>query len=395
LIRKILLGTLAALALVGGTGGSLYHRAGTSIETHRAEIATLLDDLPLRHAARPALLQPEEPGNVWELLRPAFESLRGQLEMQTNPAYISSAMEANFDLRGIPGDTPRLLEEARAALDACRRSMRRSRVEWNGPLDPDLPYKAARAGRALSSMGLKCWQEGRDAEAMDWLLTALSVAYDAARLGQHRTWEVLQVIEFWVFSDARSLLGEQGLSTAELSEFERRFDQLRAQRPPLALAFQVKGAQARREFLEEMEHPYDHTEVPGWKDLNSWRIHTARVLTGLRSAFEDAGRMTWSAGTHVADQWDRLGRARREEIVERLSIDPGGEVRSLIRLESFRIALACARFQSAQGRMPQTVEEAGYVPDLGALRVQIKGQVITVPFAGRSEDGATLTIHRR
>jgi len=394
--RKILLGALIALALVGGVGGSLYHRAGTSIETQRAEIAALLDDLTLRHSVRTALLLPEEPGNVWELLGPAFESLRGLLELQTTS--ISSAMEANFNLRGVPGDTPRLLEEARTALDACRRSMRRSTLDWNGPLDPDIPYKLARAGRALSSMGLKCWQEGRDAEAMDWLLTALSVAYDVARLGQYQTWAVLYVIEAWVLEDAGFVLEEQNLTTAELTEIERRFDQLRAQRPSLALAFQVQGAEARRYFLKEVEQPgspYDHTNGPGWRDLHSRRLYTARMLTGIRSVCEDAGRMTWTSATDAVGEWSRVTQAQQEEVEVRLSIHPGNEVLLLIRLESFRAALACARFQAAQGRMPGTIEETGFAPVLGACSVAIVDHTFSVRISGATEEGTIWKIGRR
>jgi hypothetical protein len=396
--RKILLAILCVLALVGGVGGSLYRRVGSSIATHRAEIAALLDDLPLRHATRPALLLPEEPGNVWEVLGPAFESLRDLQEMRTTPDSIWNGMESNFNLRGIPADTPRLLEDGRAALDACRLSMRRSALDWKGPLDPALPYMAARAGRALSSKGLLCWQEGRDAEAMEWLLTALSVAYDAARLGQHRTWEVLHVIEDWVLEDARFLLSEQNLTAAELTDFERRLDQLRAQRPPLTLAFQIEGAEARKDFLEQLQEPgfpHDDTAGPGWKDLYSWRIYTARMLTGLRSGFDDAGRMSWSSATDVAAQWSRLCQVQREEVQERLLINPGGEVNLLVRLEAFRVALACARFQSAQGRMPLTIEETGYAPDLDLRRVKLEGNSLSVPIYGTYTDQTTWKIGRR
>jgi hypothetical protein len=247
-------------------------------------------------------------------------------------------------------------------------------------------------------MGLKCWQEGRDAEAMDWLLTALSVAYDTARLGQYQTWPVFRVIEDWVLEDAWFVLEEQNLTAAELAELERRFDQLRAQRPPLALAFQVQGAEARRSFLEEVEQPgspYDHTAGPGWKDFFSRRIYIARMLTGLRSQSDDARLMTWTPGTEGADPWNRLRMAQGEEVAERQSINPPGEVHSQIPLEVFRAALACARFQAAQGRMPRTIEETGFAPDLGARGLAIGDHTLSVKTSDGSEEVMIWKIGRR
>lgn len=370
LARKILLGSLLALGLVTGIVQSLVLRLDASIERHRAEIAALLDDVPVRHSNRPALAAPEEPGNVWDLLRPAFDALWA-LQEPTPMAEISTNLEANFNAHGSVQPTRPLLERGSDALEACRQSRRRSALDWTGPIDPDLCHKAARAGRALCSRGFLAWQEGRDAEAMDWLLTALSVAYDAARLAQKDTGRVLVVIERWVCEDARCVMEEQGLTAAELDDVGRRLDQLRAQRPPLSPLFRTSGAQRRKDFLEDcalrasLEAEHEDLGLPvkvGWRDLWVAKLYRARVLTGIRAGMEEAGAVPWTGGVNPFDECQRLHSRYREDVLAWLSAEADLGVLGPQRLEAFRAALSCARFQAATGRLPATVDEVGVRP---------------------------------
>lgn len=350
------------------------------LRNHRAEIAFLQEEVPIRTGTRPVLLGPGDAGNAWDLLRPALEVL-GDLAPLEAGDY-SELRDPDFDWRGAPGVTPELIEQATPSLEDCRRAMRRSDLSWTGPADPDLAAKAGRAGRALCTKAVYAHEAGRGAEAVEWLTTALGVVHDAARTGQRGTWRSLHVVERWVCQEARLILSNHRLSAKELEDFGRGLDLLRSSRPALGLALRQWSATAREEILEDSYgDPYllrGDENVPwsttaGWKDFYSPRLLQTRLLNGIRRAVEELSNVPMAPSSGLSARAIGIELRYPAEDVGQLLPGPSffDDIEAAqLRLDMLRLAVAFARSQVETGRFPLSASEAGMTLDLGRpLRV--------------------------
>lgn len=360
---------VAAVALVAPLIGILS-TVDRAIQGHGREVSRILDGVPVRQSTRAAFGGAEEPGNAWDLLRPALDAIWALDPTRPATAQPNRLMEPNFDAHGIPADTPRLLGEAARALEECRRAGRRTRLDWPWDPDPELHLKVGRACRAMVSLAYRAGQEERDADAAGWLLSALLLAQDAARLGQRWTWELMLVVEAWVFEEARSLLGGQDLTGAQLADVEQRLQQVYALRPPLSLRFRTFGALARQSVLDGTAHVaprqgFGHVpleETVGWRDLWSKRLCTARVANGIRDGVEFAGSLPWSSSTDLDARNREIASRYRKEDVAQLILARGAvgdELEVLLQWELFRASVGVARAEAVTGKLPQTLAEAG------------------------------------
>jgi hypothetical protein len=362
---------LPGLALV-----YVYRRVETVLEAHRLDVASTLEDVPIRGSTRPAILLPAEAGNVWDLLRPALDAVADLYPLESGGRY-DEYKDANLDWRGVEGETPRLLALAAPALEKCRQALRRSALDWSGPPDRDLPAKAGRIGRALCSRAAMSWEAGRDAEAVEWLIVAMVVAQDVARLGQRGTWDALQVVERWACQEARGRLADHGLGAGDLEEIGRRLDLVRASRPPLALLLRVCSADVRNGILQD-SISFEQTDLKGdtdfvrleklagWRDLYSVRICRARLLSGATDAYQEL-----AGASGASNPWAGLDRIRSKYPAQDVGqllppsqwYDP--ELRARLSLDLFRLAIAVARIQAESGRFPRSLEETGVTTTLG------------------------------
>lgn len=372
-----------------------------TFDAHRDELPALRSGVQVPLSGRPALLGPEEPGNAWDLLRPAFDAVGGLYDLELLSEY-DDLHDANLDSRGIPAGTPQLMEEAEPALEMCRRAMRRTRLEWTGPVDPYLPAKAGRMGRALCTRAAYAFEAGRDAEAVEWLVVALGAAQDAARLGQPGTRSALQVVERWVVQEARAGLLSHGLSFQELQEFERRLDLLRAHRPSFVPFLRFKGAGLRQELLDGEVHvdgpagslPVEKTA--GWKDLFLERVCRARMLNGVRAGTQELCALQGTSPVVLpAKAAEVLAGYPPENLAQILRcIDFFEEEKAAyFQLDLFRLAVAFAREEAASDRFPQSLDQVGVPVDLGRA-VWILDDGFKVAFT-EDDPGLTWTVGRR
>lgn len=369
--RLTLLITGAVLAIFGGVVWWIHVSVEASIARHEAELKIIFDDVPNRIRTRPPLAEPEEPGNAWDLLRPSFDALWAMTPHEGNlPDLV-------FDPRGNSPEELRMLKRAEPWLEGCRRSTRRTRLEWRGPRDRDLPGKAARVVRALYSQAFLSWKAGRDPDALEWLTVGMTVAQDTANLGQSWTWDDFEREEDSAIKIAETMLGGYGWTPPQLQEFERRLDLLRSTRPPPALFFQFQSALVRNTVLNSHmnlmaldSYPSQYLdETLGWRDLYWRRLQVSRVLTGTRNIYLDAGALPWTSTTDPAARVLEIRDPYRKADVARLFIADGTPVEVLVescqQLDMLRIAVAVARAQSVLGRPPRTAEEAGISSEFG------------------------------
>ena len=356
-----------------GAGGLclLSHFRGVAgkIEAHRVEIASLLEELAARSSTRPAILEPAEPGNAWDLLRPALDEV-GELYPLDKPEYFRDTSDADLDWRGIPADTPQLIERATPALEQCRRAMHRSSLGWTGPIDPWLPSKVGRIGRALCTKAIQAWEQGRDAEAAEWLVVAMGVAQDGARLGQRHSWNTLRIVERWACQEARLMMGGHDLTLEELGLLSRRLHVLRSIRPPFSLPLREAGALVRQNVLDgDVQLPNceeDSYRQVGWKDLYSVRLRRLRILNGLRRGVEEFAALDPTRRPSLESRADAIrSRYPAEDVAPLLPDFFVEEDQVLCRLERFRLAVEFARAKAESGRYPQQLRVDGVPVDLG------------------------------
>jgi len=144
---------LGVLGLLVFTVWAASRHVDAVLEEHRQECLPNRQVFPGDVSPRPAILGPEEPGNIWELLLPAFAGFR---------ALDENSNVNDFDAGGNAAGTPRLIERAAPFLQLCRRAARRRDRAFAGSPDPGA-IEAERAVRASSSQGLQLWRDGRDA----------------------------------------------------------------------------------------------------------------------------------------------------------------------------------------------------------------------------------------
>jgi hypothetical protein len=373
-IIRILAGATALALLIPVIYVAYVHaRVTATVERHQAEVDRLLHDVPVRNPTRPALLGPPEPGNVWDILRPALDSVADLYPLDTSLNY-DETRDPDFDWRGAPDETRKLIEQAGPALEACRRAMRRSSLQWIGLADPGLPAKVGRIARALCTRAAYAWQAGRDAEAAEWLVVALGVAQDAARLGQDGTWHVLLAVEHWACLEARLGLSSHGFASPDLEAFGRRLDILRRQRPSLAHALRIWGAYCRQDIFDgdaqvelrpsgdrDSWHFVPVEKTARWKDLFSERICRARVLNGVRDGIEDLGGID----DGIAHLWTRAAniqsRYPAESVVQLLPNSRWFEEQeeAIVRITLLRLAVGVAEAQVRLGHFPRSLSEVG------------------------------------
>jgi hypothetical protein len=385
--KGILIGLLIAMLTTAGAAGLgvfVLHRADAAILFHRAEVKAADREVPTRTGTRGPIEGPEEGGSAWDLLTPALDGVWALAD--PSEEGISLRSEPNFTAHGAPGDTLRLLELSAPHLEACRRSLRRSVTDGPGPTDAHLVVdKAVRVCRALCSKGFLAWQDGRDSEAVDWLITALSVAHDVARLGDLYSRGLLHVTEAWVSEETKYLFSEHGLTETQLRELERRLDVLRSGRPLPTAEVWDWGVQIRRSVLEgrawvDAPDNVQLADAVGWRDFWSPRLQKARVLAGLRDAALQAQTLPWNSSGGLAPAWASLCARYRPDDVKQLWDQPSSfcvELVPALRWDFLRAVAAAARFESANGRMPKDLVETGAILDL-SRPVTIEGNRILV-----------------
>jgi len=345
------------------------------LEKHREECLAIQQACPADPTPRPAILGPEEPGNIWDCYRPAFAGLRG---LDPEPEEeLSENIGNRFHVYGSPGKAPPLLEAAEPFLELCRSAVRRRAGRWWGSKDPALPAAAARAVKALCSKGRLEWQAGRDAAAAQWVLAALTVSSDVARLSG--SWEFLGLTEGWVLEELQAILSLQNMTVPQLEDLSRKLDLLRSARLSFVTRLRDTSSRSRLEILDgdpEFEGEGFPVRFPlsskiDWRDLNSLRVAKIRLLGALRSCGRELETVPWNGERLPSTEMNRVISGYKGRYIQQLM--PYGDVfarqdQDLLRLDLLSVAVHCARFQAVHGRLPKSGSEAGltqsFVPHL-------------------------------
>jgi len=391
------------LCLCGSAAGGyrlIVLRSAEALARHQREIPQIIDCV---HYKEPGEMTPPPwgPDNLWDHVRPVFQALR-----RVETGYTRGDgfwMDGVPDFRSEnPDQAERDLEPHGAMLEICRRAVARSDRAWRGEWEATLPDDAAQTCRHLCTRGWIAGRKGRDVEAVDWILTALTIAHEAARVESrtpHQTYrwnwtsgvKLRRTIEGWAYAITRQLLRTRGMSLAALEDFGRRLDRLRQDRPAPRREAALWGATARHWILEypegygvidgnAREVKVDLLSSPGWRDLYSPKVRTARVLGRIRDNAFEAGRQPWRSSAEFEPHWLALCRGRLADEAGRLWAavpDFHKEYAALLRWDLLRVAVGIACFDAANGRMPVDLDEAG-VGGLLLRPVRIEGRSLVL-----------------
>jgi hypothetical protein len=357
--------TVTILGLLGLAAVGVHFRLDGLLEDHRRECALILGEFPVDLTPRPAILGPAEPGNVWDCYRPAFAALKAQ----DPDAHweLSAEMATLFQIWEVPATPPPWLQAAEPSLDLCRSGARRRDLAWQGPKDPGLEAAAFRAVKALCSRSFLAWRAGRDADAAEDLVAALTLTGDVGRLGG--SGEFLRLAEPHILDHFSKLLSLQGLSASQLEALEHQVDLVRAARLGFRHRLREAGARGRLEVLDH--DPEVQDEISGFRfplsqkidgrDLYSLRLAKVRILRAIRSCGRDLESVAWTPGAAPSAEMQRILSGYEGRHVTDLMPYywvAAKQEENVLNLEILSLALRCARYQAVHGRLPASGTES-------------------------------------
>jgi hypothetical protein len=356
---------MAILGLLGLAAVGVHYRLDGILDDHRQECQTILATFPVDPTPRPAILGPAEPGNVWDCYRPAFAALK---RVDPDAEWeLSAEMGALFQIWEALATPPAWLQTAEPSLNLCRSGARRSDLAWQGPRDKGLEADALRAVKALCSRSFLSWHAGKDAEAVEDLVAALTLTSDVGRLGGSGLF--LQLAESHILDQFSKVLSLQSLTAPQLEELERQVDLLRSVRLGFGHRLREAGARARLEVLDDdpevqtvgSTFRYPLSENIDARDLYSLRFAKARILRAIRACGRDLEALDWSRSACPSLEMQRIldGYEKRHvrDVMPYFAVGAKQEA-AVLNLELLSLALHSARHQALQGRLPADAPEA-------------------------------------
>jgi len=357
----------AFLGLAGTILGPALLRARAVLQEQMKDAESILSTFLPEPTSRPAIFDPEEPGNAWELENAAFRDLDPDSpwdpDMHNDNRHMFVGAESFSEL---PEDQD--VVKLEPFIEVFRLALRRRNV---------IPAKrpglfAAHsvqeiAGRLVAS-AQTLHRDGKDLQAAERLVMAVGLIQDVARHGDYAHLDALLYVEHRSASVAWEILSAHSLSATDLETWAKWMDRLQSARPSLARIISVDAALSRKDVLEEFANVARYPSNPGpdltatWRDLWSKSLlKSHRVLAINRAArdlTERAGRPPWLMGPQEdfqADEWSlEVPDARLLEV----------NAASLLYLLLWRVSIALAWYESERGEYPKLLTQLSprYLP---------------------------------
>ena len=364
--RKALLRWLIAFLAIDLAAGlwiaALYYQAHQILQEHQRESQIFLASFPAELTRRPAILDPAEPGNGWDLHQDALFELVG-------PRHEDPPSLRRFGLFGmtttvIEGDpvSTDVPDPPEPHLEPLRAALRRSQVlpvkrpGWNTNTALLTLVSGLRDTAALQL------RKGHDFAAMEHLVLAWGAAQDYARLGDRDHQDTLWQAEQRGALLARTLLSSHALTARELETVARRLDRLAEARPAIFRSLAVDDALERalisdRGFATALGDAESFLpKTPGWRDLWSTPLRDARRLTTIARVSKAF------LALESLPPWEREDAARRKlESIDPRACHPWelpeparfrSDAESLTHMTLVRLAVALAWYESEHDSFP-------------------------------------------
>ena len=356
-----------------------FVRAKGLLTEHLQEARRILETFPEETQRRPAIFEPEEPGNAWELEAKALDLLEPFGPLKEDPPHLHRLVGI-FDTVSAPvepEEMARVIVAAEPSFDLVRQALHRVRVT---PQRRPGGFTHSSAGNAFSLLltsASRAHEHGNDLFAAERLVLVLGWAGDVARHGDLEHYELLWEVEREGARVARDILGSHAFSGSDLETVSRWLDRLAAARPSLFQAIRVDSALERMFVID----PAFEAAVfvsdglgptkPAWRDLWCPTLHDARRVSALARAVRAheglAGLPPWKRQEAARVRLDALDlRACQSRELPREDLYFWDALARTC-MDLLRIGVAVAWYEVEQGRFPERLESLvpRYLPSIG------------------------------
>jgi hypothetical protein len=295
---RVAIGFGVAAAIVAGVVIDLKRKAAKILERHDAATRAKVEEFRGRSWPRVALFGKAAAGNRWDDLTKALDSFDAipQSDVDELPTF-------RDDNAGKPDPEKidAVLAKHATCVDllrtACRRDMLRPTYAYEQGYNMNLTYisKAMTASRYLAAAAERLHELGRDREAADHVLLALSVGQDTAAGGPIMNRLVEFACEQHAIRAMRKILEGHAMSAAELREFGATLDRLWASRPRQLESFEIEDGISRLGLVNALDDPAAaqlwRGPAKSWRHFFSGTLLMAEALNEYEMFFAEAARL--------------------------------------------------------------------------------------------------------
>ena len=369
---RVGIGFAVAGAIVLGVIIDLQRKAAAILKRHDASATAKVEEIRGRSWPRVVLFGDVLPGDRWDDLTKALDAFDAipQSDVDELPAFWDPDPERKPNHERIDA----VLATHRACVDllraACRREALRPPYAYEQGGYMNLPYvsKAIQTCRYLRASAERLHELGRDGEAVDHVLMALSVAQDTGAGGPIINRLVELVGESSGIHAIRTILEGHSMTVEELQALGSMMDRLWASRPRRLESFEIEDAIARVGLIKAMGDPSVAQVLGGtfrsWRHFFSVNLLMAEALNEFEQFFAEVVKLDRVRGPELRDAASALEqkmKSSRNPVVA-LSL-PG--IAKVFRREMLaemnwllmRTAVALSAYEKEHGAFPAKLEE--------------------------------------
>jgi len=333
------------------------HRSRLVLREHLHAATVILETFPPEAARRPAIFEPEEEGNAWDLedqvlgvivpYGPRDPDLHDDNRLLLGGRTTYESKEASD------------VEQVEGQVDTLRHALRRRTALPRMRPGIFTDQAAMDVGGRLIASALRRHREGNDLEAAVRLILAIGLAEDVSRHGDYLHWHDLAATEQRCASVASQVLSAHSLSAADLGSWATWMDRLKRARPTLPSIIAIDSALSRKDVIEDFAGIAVPLNAPGpylavtWRDLWSRTLAKSRSVLdtdrAARALSEQARRPSWERAPSDGSESD-VGSCYTPD-VRILDIDAASELYLLL----WRVSIALAWYEAEQGRFPESL----------------------------------------
>jgi len=246
---RVALGIAVAVAIVLGVMIDLKRKASAILKRHEEATLAKVAEFRGRSWPRVVLFGQAAAGNRWDDFTKALDAFDAipQADLDELPGF----QDSDPDWKPDPEKIDAVLARHQGCVDqlraACRKDTLRPAYAYEQGYNMDLPYisKAMSASRYLAAAAERAHELGRDREAADHAVLALSVGQDTGVGGP----VINRLVEFACEQHAiramRKIVAGHALSAGELQELGTTLDRLWASRPRQLESFEIEDSTSR------------------------------------------------------------------------------------------------------------------------------------------------------
>ena len=371
---RVLIGFAVAVAIVAGVVIDMRRKAAAILDQHEAATRVKVEEIRGRSWPRVVMFGDAVHENRWDGLAKALDAFDAipQAELNELPGFETWAPGSNPD----PEKIDAILAKYEPFVDrlraACRKDFLRPPYAYEQGYYMDLPYlsKAMTACRYLSAASGRAHELGRDREAADHALTALSVAQDMGAGGPVVNRLLEHVGEGHGIRAMRKILEAHSLSAGELQELGATMDRLWASRPRQFESFEIEDAIARLGLVKGLTDPMMSGAQMWGGPKNSWRylfsgtLLMAEALNQYEMFFAEVEKLDRLRGPEIREAATALERKTRRsrnpivsEALPTLARAFRREMMTEMNWNLMRTSVALAAYEKEHGAWPAKLED--------------------------------------